>query len=208
VKSISYTLSIVFSPLLIVTQLFWILLFVYPEIFSLAYVNNEKWILLHAGMLAFGTFLMPALSILALRILGFVSNYDLKQRKERMVPFYFITFWYCFSTYLFATKLQVGWHFLSILAITTMLIAILTLITCWYKISIHSASISGAAGFICAICLMSDQANTIWPLAITILAAGAIGSARLYLNIHTFKQVIHGSLLGFAICFFGLILLW
>ena len=138
-KYLSYTLSAVFSPLLIVTQLFWLLLFVYPDIFSLAYINNQDWIFIHSSLLVFGTFVMPALSILALRMLGYVSHYDLKQRSERMIPFYFITFWYCFSTYMFATKLEIGWHFLVILAVTTALIALLTLITYWYKISIHSA---------------------------------------------------------------------
>ncbi len=91
---------------------------------------------------------------------------------------------------------------------TTLLIAILTLITFWYKISIHSAGIWGAAGYLAAIVVKGHQSDVLLPLILTFLVAGAVGSARMYLNLHTLKQVIFGAITGFAVSFLSLYIFW
>ena len=95
-----------------------------------------------------------------------------------------------------------------IMCATTLLIAILTLITFWYKISIHSASIWGAAGYLAAILVRGHQPDVLLPLTITFLVAGAVGSARMYLNLHTLNLVVFGALTGFVISFLSLYIFW
>ena len=95
-----------------------------------------------------------------------------------------------------------------IMVATTLLIALLTLITFWYKISIHSAGIWGAAGYLTAILVKGHQAEVLLPLSIAFLIAGAVGSARMYLNLHTLKQVVWGGIIGFFVSFLSLYIFW
>lgn len=204
-RKLSIALSVIFNPLLIATYLYWILTLVYPEIF---WPYNQKQYFWLYGILAIGTLVMPCISMLFLKVAGYVSSFEIPNRKERAIPFFFITFWHFVSSYLFITKLSLGWHMAIIMCGTTILIAILTLITFWYKISIHSAGIWGAAGYLAAIIVKGHQADVLLPLIITFLIAGAVGSARMYLNLHTLNQVIFGAITGFFVSFFSLYLFW
>jgi len=53
-----------------------------------------------------------------------------------------------------------------------------------------------------------EQPYLLWPTALAILAAGAVMSSRLYLNAHTPRQILIGSVAGFAIGFSGIIILF
>ncbi len=207
-KIVSRTISIVFNPLLIVSQLFWLLLIFYPEIYSLNYAANRDWILIHGGLLAFGTSAMPLISLLFLKQLGYISNFKIDSSKNWTLPFFFVAFWYAFSTYLFASKLAIEYHFMVILSVSTILIALLAISNRRYKISPYSTAICGAAGFITAIALRSNHFPVVWLLTLTFIAAGAVGTARLYMNASSFNQVLYGSLAGFILCFSSLYLFW
>jgi len=205
VKHLSQALSVIFNPLLIATYLFWTLSLVYPEILWPYNKNQYIWLW---SIFAIGTLIMPAISITFLKFTGFVTGFELANRKERMLPFFFITFWYFISAFLLISKLSLSWHMAIVMCGTTLLIAILTIITRWYKISIHSAGIWGAAGFLTVIAVKGHQIDATLPLIITFLAAGAVGSARLYLNAHTLNQVILGAITGFFVSFISLYLFW
>ena len=204
-KNLSTALSVLFNPLLVTSYLFWILSAVYPEI--LWPYTSRQYLFLWA-ILAIGTLLMPAVSILFLKFSGHLSDFEMRVRQERSIPFFFIVFWYGVSTFLLISWLDVSWHLSFVLVGTTLLIAIPTIITVWYKISIHTAGIWGAVGFLTAILVKGHQSDVLWPLSFAFLAAGAVSSARLYLNLHTFNQVIYGAAVGFVISFCCLFILW
>ena len=204
-KNFSIALSLLFNPLVITSYLYWVLAMVYPEI--LWPYNSRQYLYLWC-ILSIGTLVMPTLSVIFLKFSRYVSDYDLTNRKERLLPSLFIVFWYGISSFLLISRLTVSWHLSIVLVATTLLIAVLTLISTWYKISIHSAGIWGAAGFMTAVMVRGHNAEVLFPLCLTFLIAGAVSSARLYLNLHTPNQVVFGAIVGFAISFGCLFVLW
>lgn len=150
------------------------------------------------------TCLMPALSIFLLRSFSYISNLELTKRQERIRPFIFIAFYYAASAYLFATKLEMGPIFMTIMISVSTLIALLLVITAWFKISIHASAIWSGVGFISAL-IVTMGVDVGWYFYAIILAAGVTSTSRLYLGYHRPKEVWSGSLLGFAYSYLTII---
>ena len=80
-------------------------------------------------------------------------------------------------------------------------VAILTVLNFFLKVSIHSAGMAGLVGFILAIGYKFPGHQLLFPIVFSILIAGLVMSARLFLNSHNPKEVLVGSVLGFSVCF-------
>jgi hypothetical protein len=78
---------------------------------------------------------------------------------------------------------------------------LVSVITLFWKISVHSVSVNSMVGFLMAAMVSKVEPELLYPLLGSILAAGAVMSARLYLDVHSPAQVGWGCLLGFAISF-------
>jgi membrane-associated phospholipid phosphatase len=76
----------------------------------------------------------------------------------------------------------------SFVLATTMLVGILSVVTLFWKISFHGATISAAATV--TVIMTGSQA---WPV---VLLVPLVGWSRVRLKRHTPRQVIYGSLLG------------
>ncbi|WP_421763239.1 hypothetical protein [Ekhidna sp.] len=150
------------------------------------------------------TCLMPALSIFLLRSFSYISNLELTKRKERIRPFIFIAFYYAASSYLFADKLQMGPVFMTVMISVSTLIALLLVITAWFKISIHASAVWSGLGFICAL-IVTMGVDIGWYFYAVIIAAGLTSTSRLYLGYHQPKEVWSGALLGFAYSYLTII---
>ncbi len=152
------------------------------------------------------TCLMPALSIFLLKSFSYISNLEMTKRKERIRPFIFITFYYAVSSYLFDEKLEMGLIFMTVMISVSILIAFLLVITHWFKISIHSAAIWSAVGFVSAM-ILTLGIDLGWIYYALILAAGFTSTSRLYLGYHQPKEVWAGSVLGFVYSFVVIVFL-
>jgi len=150
------------------------------------------------------TFVIPAISIGTLRLSNFISDLTLVDQKQRVTPFLFVTCFYGISAYMFYAKLNINNLIFLIFAITTFLLFILTIITYFWKISIHGAGIGGIIGFILALSFAFPIMHFAIAFATLIIIAGIIAYARLSLNAHTPKQVYGGILLGILLCFTSL----
>jgi hypothetical protein len=146
------------------------------------------------------TCVMPALSIVLLRLFGSISNMEMTNRNERIRPFIFITFYYAAASYLFADKLNMGSVFMTLMIGISVLIALLLLITRWFKISIHATAIWSAVGFVTAFITLMGLSVDGYYYAL-ILAAGLTSTSRLYLGYHTSSEVWSGIFLGFIYSF-------
>jgi len=186
--------SVVFHPLLLATHLTGLIIFTSPEL--LPRIRPE--IYLDFLFLVFLiTSFLPAFSIFLLKKFKYISDYELTNRGERLIPFVFILFYYAMASYLFYAKLDIGYLFNLVMISVTILIFILIVTTLKFKISIHSAAVWGGVGYLTAIFLVSSV-STLWLLFIGILSAGMTSTSRLYLGYHTPKQVWFGVILGFA----------
>ncbi|MGL5921182.1 MAG: hypothetical protein ACRCZQ_11895, partial [Bacteroidales bacterium] len=132
--------STVFHPLLMPTYgvalfFFYTYLFIFTTVW--------KWYLV--GLVFILTGLLPALSIAALRKIGLVSNYEISNRNERLLPYIFTLSSYTMCLFLM-WKLNVPiWVLLFVLG-GEISLAINLLINRWWKISAHLTGIGGLVG--------------------------------------------------------------
>lgn len=200
-KGIATFISIVLHPLLMTSYLFVILFFFLPVIFqpirpSLAFI----------GLIFLMTFVLPVLNFIFFKVTGTIDNLAMPERRQRTLPFLFISILYCVVTFLFHWKVSVA-SVTHLLMIISALVILLASITLFYKVSIHSAAIWGIVGILLPL-FKSSNSFLLTPIIILIIAAGLVMSSRLMLDAHTPREVLTGSLLGFGIGFAGMVILF
>ncbi len=195
--------SIVFHPLLMTTYLVLLLGIFFPQMLLI----KTSALKLFALLVFFVTFVLPALNIVMFKVNGVISSLTLARREERILPFIFISVIYSLVTALFFYKGSFGSNFNKLMLIITALIVISTLITFFYKVSIHSISIWGAVGILLPLNKIVEE-SLLWPTAIIIVIAGIIMSSRLFLNAHTPREILLGAVVGFSVGFGGLLFLF
>lgn len=197
-------ISVVFHPLLLPTLMFFVIFRFVPQAFMPLSDEAAPYILL---ALSTTTFIIPVLSMLALRLTGTIKSLELDGRADRIVPFIFIAVFYGVTTYMFYTKISLNPVLVYLLLITTLLIVLVTVITFFWKISIHSAGMGGVAGFLLALVQLFPGSPLLGPFIVALLLLGWVMTARLVLDSHNFTQVLAGALLGFVFCYGMLLLL-
>ncbi len=94
------------------------------------------------------------------------------------------------------------------MVIVSSMVVFATLVTFFYKISVHSLAMWGAIGMMLPLNKVSEENTLLIPTILVIIVAGLVMSSRLALNAHHPREILAGSLAGFAIGFFGMILLF
>lgn len=202
-RALSRIISFIFHPLLMATYLFTLLLFTVP--FALDPIKEER-----AGSFIFlifcVTFVLPALNIGLFRLFGTVKSFSMPNRSERVFPFIFISVLYCVITYLFYSRARMSLHdnMFRFLLIIDLLVVAATLITFFYKISVHSLAMGGLIGILLPLNQAADSGVLFFPLLAVIVLTGIVMTARLQLNAHSLREVLSGALVGFAVSFFSL----
>jgi membrane-associated phospholipid phosphatase len=92
-------------------------------------------------------------------------------------------------------------NFLKFLIIINALVLVSTVLTFFYKVSVHSVGIWGLIGILLPLNTISDTGALFYPTIAAILLAGVIMSSRLQLNVHRLSEVLSGSLIGFCTSF-------
>lgn len=161
--------------------------------------------------LIFGiTFVLPALNISMFKAFGMIKTLSMEERRERVLPFSFVTILYVVVTYLFFIKTRVSFHdnLLKFLLVADVLILLSTIVTLFYKVSIHSLAAWGMIGILLPLNKVSEDGALFYPTIGAILAAGIVMSSRLQLNAHTPREVLVGALIGFAASFMSMLILF
>jgi hypothetical protein len=195
--------SIVFHPLLMTTYLVLLLGVFFPQMLMI----KGSALNLFALLVFFVTFVLPALNIVMFKVNGVISSLTLASRAERVLPFIFISIIYSLVTALFFYKGTFGSNFSKLMLIVTLLVVVSTLITFFYKISIHSISMWGAIGILLPLNKIVEG-SLLWPTAIIITMAGPVMSSRLFLDAHTPREILMGAVVGFSVGFGGLVFLF
>ncbi len=203
-RVVAKIISFLFHPLLLTTYLVTLIGYYFPTMLMVAPQNMRP---ILAFIFCF-TFILPAVNILIFKIFGTISNYTMDSRKERLVPFVAISVIYIVMTFLFYYRLPFSSNFSNLMLLVTMLVVAGTVITFFYKVSIHSLAMWGGVGILVPLNKAMEQSYLLWPTAGIIVAAGLVMSARLYLDAHTPRQVMIGGLVGFGIGFLGMIFLF
>jgi hypothetical protein len=204
VTQVAKFFSVVFHPLLLTTYLVIVLSYFFP---SMLMIRKENRMII-VGLVFVFTFVLPAVNLVMLRAFGNIQSLTLQSRKERILPFVFISLLYLLVTFLFYFKLPFGANFNKLMMIISALVVVSLLVTFYYKISIHSIAMGGGIGILLPLNQVTEQMSLLWPTAFTILVTGLVMSSRLVLDAHTPREVMYGGVVGFVVGFFGMIILF
>jgi membrane-associated phospholipid phosphatase len=198
-RAVSQSISFLFNPLMIPSL--GILFIFLSGSFSIIYTPKGMRIIL---LIVFtGTLLLPLIMFQILQYFELISNIQMEKRKERIIP-YSITLIFFILTWFYLNKLPVPFINKFILASVLCLIVNIIILFFW-KISSHSIGAGGLVACMLYTVIAWHSVNYIF-LLLSIFIAGLVGSSRLYLGVHTEKEVYLGFLTGFVVVFLSLLL--
>lgn len=139
--------------------------------------------------------LMPIAFIGFARILGYVSDLRMRQRRERI----FALVVNAISIIAFCRLLS-SWHAPSVMQMfvmgTAVALFIAAVLSFFARISLHAIGWGGLTALVSFLSFSHPWISAL--LAVIVLLAGLAGTARLYLNEHSPWQVYLGYFIGFA----------
>ncbi len=213
-RYLAHFLSYIFHPLLILTYILLILLLINPYQFGVYSVGRQMPLVL---IIFFSTFVIPAVSVALMKLLGLVDSLELDKRTDRIGPYIITGIFYTwmFQNLLYNPDIP---HIYKIYVLgATIGLFIAFFINLFSKISMHAVGMGGLVGMILLASFLIDyQQFSIhlgtWTyqmtinslLMLSILLAGAVGSARLVLNAHDPRDLYGGFLVGFCSQFIAL----
>lgn len=191
-QHISRILSSIFTPLL--TPTYGMFLAMWTSI--LCYRSLSARILVLLGIFLI-TCVIPLVFISVLYRFKLVGDRELYNRKDRYFPYVAAILSYAAATYYIMYVHAPVW-LVAFMAGGTLTVIITMIVNFWWKISAHSAGFGGVIAMLLFMQTEGVQAfNLIWLTCAVILLAGLVGTARLYLERHTFWQVALGFLNGY-----------
>lgn len=168
-------------------------------IFSLSFLSlapsHTKFVF---TLIVFGAnFIVPMLLVLLLKKMGLIQDVGLNGRKERLIP-YVITIICMSGTGIFLYAKMAPLWVAMFFAGGALAGLVNLIVNFWWKISAHAA---GIAGIVAMLIQITKEGPTIgsmtWWIVGSIIVAGLLGSARIWLGRHTLMQVLAGTAVGF-----------
>ena len=176
-RTIANLISIIFHPLLLATYLFSAFILIDPMLaLPPGYTKVAQWLIVLVVWLT--TFAIPALSLGLLKYTGTISSLKLQNRKERLLPFFYITIFYGFAAYYFSRQMLVTEITSGIFILTAIMILAAAIITFFWKISVHSLSMGGVVGLLFVITAMLPDSPVSYLLFASILISGFVLSSE------------------------------
>lgn len=156
------------------------------------------------------TFILPVTNMGIFKAFGTIRSFAMKDRRERIIPFLFITLIYLLVTYLLYYKVRIAFNdnFLRLMMLIDLLVIVSTITTFFFKVSVHSVGIWGLIGITLLLTKISEV-NTLFYIVIgLIVLAGLVMAARLQLGAHSSREVMWGGVLGLATSLGGMLILF
>ncbi len=193
-RFIAWIISIIFHPLLIVTQaFFWV-----GKVYGFQFLPKEELILPSLGLLGLFTVLAPASFVFVLYKFKAVKQLSLNERTERNAPYFITALIYGYLHYLSGNAPD----FLRLLIQCGGFSVLITgLINLQWKISAHAIGMGGLTSILLFGAYRIGQTPNLDVVMVLILFSGLVMWARLWLQAHNPAQVYIGWITGFTICF-------
>lgn len=192
-KLIAQIFSVLFHPLL--APIFLVLYMLYgdtpwsflPSPYKTATITS----------IGLGLSVMPVTIIGALIAIKVVKDVEMKSKSDRLIPVAMTCLSAWFEFYLTHSSMQMPVPMLRLVESFTLCTTAATIITFFWKISLHGICAGAMLVYICILGTMS-QIDFGTPLVVIICISGVLCWARLYLQSHTPMQVLVGFLVGVA----------
>ena len=192
-RPFSRFLAIAMHPVFMPTLSVWLLFQLDPHI-TYFLRPEQRWVAL--AMVAVMTAAFPITSMLMLLRARVIASLEMERREERIAPYGLTLIYYGMAWYLLQrTPLHPAVP--AMMAGAFLALFLTALITLRWKISAHMVGIGGLIGAVGGVYYLHDT-EVLVTLSFAIVAAGALGTARLIGSDHTLGQVLSGALLGFS----------
>ncbi len=142
------------------------------------------------------TAIAPVLSFFIMKKTGYIKDFNLTERSERILPLLVATALF-FITYYMLRQLPLPSLVYFYVISATLLLLLTMMVSFFWKISIHMVSLGGFTGFLIITTLLL-RTDISWLIILAFLASGLTGSSRLILKAHTPAQVYAGFLMGIS----------
>jgi membrane-associated phospholipid phosphatase len=193
---LSNVVSMILQPLVIPTLAFGVILFGFPTLFGGYSFKIKMNLLVFVNLI---TMVIPILFILMLKRFGFIKSLQMKDRTERIIPMMVVSGIYVSLAVLLVTRLHINPVFSSVMVSIAFVTAMVTMVTFFWQISAHSASVGGLLSLLFLLNAHIENGLMYAAMLLFIIVSGVVMSARLYLNAHSLAQVVAGFVLGFVI---------
>lgn len=167
------------------------------------YPAELKWYIV--WVVALYAIIIPALSIGLLHSFGRIADWRLDERSERIWPLLIGMACYVLCA-LTMTKIPSAVFLRKFMLAAACCELCGLLVTSFWKISLHMMAV-GAVVAAFVVMSIAGVGDLLWPLAVSILAAGILASARLCLGRHNGWQVLAGFVAGFGVMALGVLML-
>jgi hypothetical protein len=184
-------ISYIFHPLFIPTFVFLALAYLFPTEFQVYQRPFKIQLLSIFWMTAF----FPAFSVFLLWKLKFAESIFLKNQKERIAPYMIIMVFYWWLWYLSKNftdqPFELRIFFLGIFLTTPVALVLNN----FFKISMHAIGVGSMAAFMVVLSFVKS-ADLSAAVALSLLVAGLVCTARFIVSDHTNRDIYSGLLLG------------
>jgi hypothetical protein len=191
-EKLARILSVILHPVLMPSYALYFLLN-HSTYFAMTTSLQEKSALY--SIILLNTLILPvAISYILIRR-GWIRSFEMARREERIIPYISNAILLVVAYYMMRNLMLPKIFYLMILGAAAS-VTIAVIVNLKWKISIHMIGIGALVGtfFGLSTFIMVDLR---FPILITLLIAGLLGSARLSLGAHTSMQIYSGFFVGF-----------
>lgn len=188
-------ISIIFHPIFVTfgtaMLLYWLQK---PE-----YISIQNKYPFFIGFLLLNLVVLPLVSTLLMKALGFIGSITMKNPRDRIIPLIATMIFY-FWAYNVAknTNPEAPFYMRVYLLGSFWGIIMIFLINIFFKISMHTTAIASTVGIL-LLMILQLKTDILWIIVASIILAGIIGTSRLILKEHLPFELILGYITGFLV---------
>ena len=186
-------ISIILNPIFMPLISFSITLLAIP---SLSFTLSQNQQLIY-GIIIFSSIILPLLSVFWLIRNGKVGSLEIKNHKERSLPLFKTVIWMSLGYYLLQNLLFYTPVLKAELLGAIIIILGATIISKFWKISLHLLGIGGVVGVFIALQII--YGDFLYLIMLFILLSGFLGVVRIKQKAHNNAQVYAGFLVGLSV---------
>lgn len=191
-RGIAFIFSVVLHPLFVPLMGVWLI--ITTHYYQFAGFDDHSLFRIY-GSVAANTLILPAFTVLFLKLLRFIQSIKMERRKERIIP-YIATMTFYFWAYMVFRHQPMVPAVLATFLLGNFIAVILAFFSNFFiKISMHTLGMGGLLGLV--FCFLDNPSVYIaLPLMIIILLCGIVGTSRMILEAHTLREIYLGVIFG------------
>ncbi|MEP6596778.1 MAG: hypothetical protein ABJA71_12570 [Ginsengibacter sp.] len=193
VRIVAHLFSYIFHPLFIPVIVTGYLAFIQPGYFTGIPAGERVYILIRV---AYNTIFFPALTVLLLKGLGFISSIFLKTQRERIIPYVASNIFYFWMYLVFRNQPDVPLILTSFVFGIFLSSSIALLANIYFKISMHALGVGAFSGLMLVIIFSSFTYAGFLPAMLVFLLTGFVCTSRMIISNHTPFDIYTGIFFG------------